>query len=581
MPYSKVQIAAHTLFETLDRLDLDLGSHGKLSLKLKDVMPYSKVQIAAHTLFETLDRLASGSLADAATAAVSSTGSIEDVAATVRTVATGHVADSVRSLALFNRLARHLRAVPGDASYLEEHLARLDALPPRNRAALFALTAAAGADDLLLRYGLGSASADTRLRATLAAAQVTAPSAPLLESLRHASLRNNAAVANDEQCAGLLAYGALLSRDGIDADQRSTGHKTLSSLLRSSLLPLSPKTAAVSEANSLAECALLAVANAGPRLFPLEEVPYHAFTHDSPAVAAAAAYVVNTHLAGDASGVEGFYESLANFTDLGRNYTFDRVVRLGGTAVSASFDVHLYAGTNFDCKQPEIDYAASATVESSVSLLGFSRQAFAARALYGRRAGRAAADSALVRVWGKVLYSRAFASPSCVPRVEEIMHVAPGYAVDYTLWVSVIPITFTASVSLELDLSWGWRVCDADLSAAVSVAPSASLVFEGAAQIDLLNVLRTGVTLHGALRSEVVPRVAVEGARCEIAASVKNQSPPLEARFETFRAWAHCRLLPRGSCHWGKEKRHTLWSWETAGYNRTLLDGHWKISDLR
>jgi hypothetical protein len=39
--------------------------------------------------------------------------------------------------------------------------------------------------------------------------------------------------------------------------------------------------------------------------------------------------------------------------------------------------------------------------------------------------------------------------------------------VNYAVWVSIIPVAFSASLDLDLDVTLAWSVCDTDLSAMI------------------------------------------------------------------------------------------------------------------
>ncbi len=40
-------------------------------------------------------------------------------------------------------------------------------------------------------------------------------------------------------------------------------------------------------------------------------------------------------------------------------------------------------------------------------------------------------------------------------------------AASYVVWISVIPVIFSASAGLTLNADWGWSICDSDLSAMI------------------------------------------------------------------------------------------------------------------
>lgn len=40
----------------------------------------------------------------------------------------------------------------------------------------------------------------------------------------------------------------------------------------------------------------------------------------------------------------------------------------------------------------------------------------------------------------------------------DLLFWVTGIRVSYTVWISIIPVTFSAGVDFDLKLSWGWQV---------------------------------------------------------------------------------------------------------------------------
>jgi len=229
----------------------------------------------------------------------------------------------------------------------------------------------------------------------------------------------------------------------------------------------------------------------------------------------------------------------------------------------------------FDCNHPTFNYEASATGKVDLHLFDHSVNAFTAKAVYGRQGGQPAEDEIYVRVFGKTIYDRQLPHIDCRTHAENIASAFPGFSVSYVIWVSVIPITFTASASLGLDLSWNYDVCVDQLSAQVELVPKATLVVGGDAEIDLL-IIKAGVKLDGSFEASIPPQVRVDGSLCSISFDVKYVSRPLAINFDGYFAVESC-FLWIFDCHWKQEKTVNIFSWQSPSYDTVLYSKTWKI----
>ena len=145
------------------------------------------------------------------------------------------------------------------------------------------------------------------------------------------------------------------------------------------------------------------------------------------------------------------------------NKSVDDSKKLGGSVASITFGANLFAGTNFDCNQPTFNYEACADATADGSLFGVAFQALNAKAIYGKANGVVIGDSMFLEIFGKTIYSHTFPVLDCNVHTYPIAHASPGFSVSYTVWVSIIPITFSAGADLGLNLQWGWEICDSPL----------------------------------------------------------------------------------------------------------------------
>jgi len=258
------------------------------------------------------------------------------------------------------------------------------------------------------------------------------------------------------------------------------------------------------------------------------------------------------------------------------NKTYDNSKKLGGSVASVTFGADLFAGTNFNCNQPTFNYEAYAEASTDGSLFGVGFQAVQAKAIYGKANGVVVGDSMFLEIFGKTIYSRNFPVLDCATHTYPIAHASPGFSLSYTVWVSIIPITFSASTDLALNLEWGWQICDSPLIAEIELIPSATLVLGGNAIIDLL-ILRAGVSLSGSLNSELIPQGKVLGSECSLEFDVNWVSTPMSASFDAYYEWKHCKYLIF-DCHWGVHHQTQLWGWTEPSHNEVVFNQVWKIA---
>jgi len=178
-------------------------------------------------------------------------------------------------------------------------------------------------------------------------------------------------------------------------------------------------------------------------------------------------------------------------------------------------------------------------------------------------------------VWDDVVYHKAIPSLDCKEHTYPIGHVQKGLSVSYTVWVSIIPITFTAGGTLELELDWGWKICDSDLSALLELIPGATLNVYGDAEINLL-IIKAGLQLAGSFNTQLRPQGYIAGTNCSIGIDMRQVTKPMNIGLESYYAWRHCTLWIF-DCKWGQHHQHTWYQWSHAPVDKVLYDKHWTI----
>merc|ERR1711916_302154 len=115
-------------------------------------------------------------------------------------------------------------------------------------------------------------------------------------------------------------------------------------------------------------------------------------------------------------------------------------------------------GTNLNCKNQNFAYEAYADIQSTLHLFGENQQAFNANFIYGQNGGSPLADAITLTVFDKPYWSKKVPGMEyCKSQTNSLgQPITKGFQVDHTIWVSIVPITFTASADVSLSLEYQW-----------------------------------------------------------------------------------------------------------------------------
>lgn len=216
------------------------------------------------------------------------------------------------------------------------------------------------------------------------------------------------------------------------------------------------------------------------------------------------------------------------------NRSFDKSISVGGSQLGADFDLDLFVGTNFNCNHPQFNYQGSAVASATAKFLGDSKSAFLGKAIYGTANGQRLENILYLRVWDDVIYNTPIPTLDCsAHRYPIASYSGPGLDVTYTIWVSIIPVTFTAGLNVEMNLDWGWQICDTDLSATVELIPDAKLVASASASSDLI-VIEGGISISANFEVIPEPKAFIHGSECEVGVNVEVSYDPMEASIDVW-----------------------------------------------
>jgi len=514
-----------------DGWDSQLSAHGTLSLKIKP-NEHAKKRIGAAASSERLSSsdFVSGDLKSIARlvgrtlSPAQSELSSEQLEATLSS-------EKLQAVKL-RRASAHFRSHQDAVIEVAAPLLNGGTLERLSLQRLFAVLADANvpsAHDLLIRYGIDSTDERTQLAAlnTISTSQV---SSALVRDALWALAKNDKTLSSTVVRAAVLAYGSVLSRSPTLA--RKMGIKQLMAL----------KTAAAERDD---EPAFRTISSA---LYNTLPVP---LAEKLPPTPPAGTMPFNRSWSASAA-----YGSL--------------------TKVGAKFGAEYFVGTNFDCNRPSFNYMALASTNGTVNLFSFEQSVFNVYAVYGREGKQVVGNELYLQVFFKVIVDKQIPNEDCKSHTYDLgSFTAPGATVAYTLWVGCIPVIFEAGVHFEADLSWGWSVCQNNLSAQVSATPSAKLTASASAQADLL-IIEGEVYIEADFAVSITPRAFVDGALCSVGVDVTLTADPMEASVVAEYRKKKCEWWIF-DCKWSDWTKDTLWSWNSPIDNKVLFQQTWPI----
>jgi hypothetical protein len=251
-------------------------------------------------------------------------------------------------------------------------------------------------------------------------------------------------------------------------------------------------------------------------------------------------------------------------------------VNFGGKVAAAQFDASVFAGTNFNCKNPSFNYEAAVEGSATAVLFGYSQQAFDAKIIYGQENGASLADAITLSVWGNKVYDQPIPAPACKQETFPLAHTSPGFSVEHTLWVSIIPIVFSASANLALTAAYGWDLCPTQLSADIYLSGTGSISASGSSYADLL-LLGAGFDLQAAFDTAIIPNAYIHGSTCDIGFEIDANNLPETASLVSYYRWEECKVL-FFDCKWGNYNDQTWWSYNAPAKNRVLFQQIFNIT---
>lgn len=237
-----------------------------------------------------------------------------------------------------------------------------------------------------------------------------------------------------------------------------------------------------------------------------------------------------------------------------------------------------FAGTDFTAcgggSATDLNVKVGATASATASIFGHSKSVIDLNAWYVILAGQTVQNSYSLAVFGHTVTTGKvfqYEGQACPPHVtKNIWTASPGFSVTYTMVVVAVPVQFTAGVTAQLNLAYGYDICPQDLKASIDLEPGVTVVASATAQVSLV-LAHAGITLAGSINQQVRPTAFLNmNGNCKLGAKVDLVSSPTTLRFYGFYGYRSCRMHHwHLSCGW-HDQSHDFWSWQGTGGSSTV-----------
>eukprot|EP00761_Pharyngomonas_kirbyi_P004489 gb/GECH01004494.1/.p1 GENE.gb/GECH01004494.1/~~gb/GECH01004494.1/.p1 ORF type:complete len:853 (+),score=228.62 gb/GECH01004494.1/:1-2559(+) len=588
----------------LTGFNMDMRAKGSLNIQLEKTYSAQESQVELGTLslesIQSDNNMLSSSQSIVANDIIVNTiqndANLEDPKASIGELL--EIEDDKKVSVLLRELTTAIKANPDLVKTIQTYLHQTEVLNDKvARDRLFFLLSVSGnteAQDILNRYGIQSQNIETSIHALLSAGNAFNPTHSLIQAV-WSSFENKQ---NDDEVRDTALFAFSNNIRNADDVIAKKGVSRLQNILTEAIYNTEENDGAVSILNALA--------NIGSKAVDVQSLPEAVYSHSefrvrvaainfleqysestfameklhematqdkSIEIRHAASQVLKTTFKGqldspDYSVVAGSYFPY--------NKSFDKDFKLGGDVINAKFDAELFAGTNFDCNHKYFNYEGLAKASGDAHVFGVDQSLFEAKAIYGKRHGSVVGNELLLTIFDKTVYQKKIPTLNCQEHNYKLFHTAPGFSVKYTVWVSVVPITFKASADLKITADWGWKICDDKLSAMVELIPTGTLTVSGDAEINLL-IIRGGVELAAAFNTALIPQAYIHGSECTLGFDVQRKSTPMSAYFEGYFATKKCKFI-FFDCHWGKHHQKKFWKWSEPSHDETIYRKEWKIA---
>jgi hypothetical protein len=230
------------------------------------------------------------------------------------------------------------------------------------------------------------------------------------------------------------------------------------------------------------------------------------------------------------------------------------------------------AGTNQGCKQPTRNLLAGAYLNLDLWILNNKYSMIEAYAEYGYINGGAQRNGVKVSVFGYSLYSKSFPSLPCTLNTINILNTKKTFAASFTVYVSVLPVTFSVGTTLSLTVTAPYKICLTTWDASISLKPVGTVQLFAAVEASIL-LAKGGIRLEASVTQTVDPTAYISIGQCRVGIKASSITSPFSAKFLGYVQTRDCSDW----CNWGKVYDYVFWKWQSNSITKQLFDYYYQV----
>jgi len=232
----------------------------------------------------------------------------------------------------------------------------------------------------------------------------------------------------------------------------------------------------------------------------------------------------------------------------------------------------MLAGTNKGCQADHRNFMIGAYFNLDVWVLNEKYSMVDAYAEYGYIGGVAQKNGIQFNAFGKNRYSQAFPDMPCVENTLNVLDIKPSKTFDYTVYVTILPITFSVGVTLGVKVTAPYHACIATSNASVGLMLVGSLSFFASAEASIM-LAKGGIRLEAEVDQTLDPNAYLSISQCRIGFKATSTTSPFSAKFlgyvQTRDYW--------NWLEWGEESQYIFWEWQSNGMTKELFNYYYEV----
>ncbi|KAH7823568.1 putative lipid transport family protein [Monocercomonoides exilis] len=230
------------------------------------------------------------------------------------------------------------------------------------------------------------------------------------------------------------------------------------------------------------------------------------------------------------------------------------------------------AGTNKGCKKSTRNMLLGAYASLNLYVLNCKLSLADAYAEYGYVNGASQRNAVDISLFSHSIYHKPFPELPCFEKSFRIVNASKSFTAKYTVYVSVLPVTFQVGVKLSFEATAPYRICLQTWDASISLVPKATVDLFADVSASIL-LARGGIKLSAKMTEKLDPTAYLSIGQCRVGIKATSYTDPLTAQF-----MGHVQVRDCSDwCNWGPDHTYVFWKWSAPTIKKKLFDFYYQV----